>query len=143
MRALSRSVSGSYAATSMSREPPPHRLHPLVGLHLGRARVTPNDLTAASLAAPVWGPGALLADLELRTARPARSEDPLARLSAYREALTKIDVGVFAQSLRVDPWGTTYVYVKHDDGTWLLSSLGADQAVGGEGENADLDVRSK
>lgn len=41
-----------------------------------------------------------------------------------------------------DPWGTRYVYVKHADGTWLLSSLGADQAVGGDGENADLDVRS-
>lgn len=43
----------------------------------------------------------------------------------------------------VDPWGTPYVYVKHDDGTWLLSCLGADQAAGGEGDDADIDFRSE
>jgi general secretion pathway protein G len=39
-----------------------------------------------------------------------------------------------------DPWGHTYVYVS--DGTRLaLRSLGADGAEGGEGRDADLDVR--
>jgi hypothetical protein len=41
----------------------------------------------------------------------------------------------------IDPWGVPYVYVRHADGTWLLSSLGADRAVGGEGEAADIDLR--
>lgn len=38
-----------------------------------------------------------------------------------------------------DPWGRPYIYDLSDDGeTVIVSSLGADGAVGGTGENADV-----
>lgn len=37
-----------------------------------------------------------------------------------------------------DPWDVPYVYELQQDGRVSLRSLGADQLVGGEGENADV-----
>lgn len=69
------------------------------------------DEHGSGLARPTWGPGALLADLELRAGRPARREDAIARLASQRELLAELDLGVFAESMRVDPWGTTRTLV--------------------------------
>ncbi len=40
-----------------------------------------------------------------------------------------------------DPWSTPYQY-KNEDGQVLLSSLGADKKVGGEGFDADITLES-
>lgn len=39
-----------------------------------------------------------------------------------------------------DPWGNPYVYLS-DGQNFVLKSLGADGQEGGEGKNADIDVR--
>ena len=44
-------------------------------------------------------------------------------------------------AMLIDPWGVPYVYVRHDDGTWMACTLGADSKVDGEGANADIEVR--
>ncbi len=42
-------------------------------------------------------------------------------------------------SQAVDPWGNAYIYDVSDDGqSVVVSSLGADGAAGGTGENADI-----
>lgn len=45
---------------------------------------------------------------------------------------------VEATDLPRDPWGAPYIYALQSDGRVSLRSLGADQAEGGEGENADV-----
>ena len=43
-------------------------------------------------------------------------------------------------SVPLDPWGHPYVYRVRGDGEGVsIASLGADHAVGGEGENADVE----
>ena len=43
------------------------------------------------------------------------------------------------QSQTLDPWGNAYLYDLSDDGSRVsVSSLGADGATGGTGENADV-----
>ncbi len=43
----------------------------------------------------------------------------------------------YVQKLKSDPWGSPYVY-ERDGSNFLLFSLGADGAEGGEGLNADI-----
>ncbi|MDH5716563.1 MAG: type II secretion system major pseudopilin GspG [Spirochaetia bacterium] len=43
------------------------------------------------------------------------------------------------KNLRIDPWKRPYQYTT-DGGKYQIISLGADGAVGGEGENADIDL---
>ena len=43
-------------------------------------------------------------------------------------------------TIPLDPWGHPYTYRVRDDGKGVtIVSLGADHAVGGEGENADVE----
>jgi general secretion pathway protein G len=37
-----------------------------------------------------------------------------------------------------DPWGNPYLYTKQGSSKYLISSLGADGAPGGQGEDQDL-----
>ena len=46
----------------------------------------------------------------------------------------------YLERVPLDPWGHAYVYVA-DGGRYSLGSLGADGAVGGEGQFADLDSK--
>ncbi len=89
-------------------------LTPTVGLALDGAHVTAGDLAPASLGAPVWGPRALLTDLELRFGLGPLRIDPVARMVAARDWLAaEIERGgpgtraFHARSFAVDPWGTT------------------------------------
>jgi len=47
--------------------------------------------------------------------------------------------GGYLERVPHDPWGTAYVYARRDD-RYVLRSLGADHAPGGEGEDADVDA---
>jgi general secretion pathway protein G len=46
----------------------------------------------------------------------------------------------YLDKMPVDPWGNQYVYVS-DGSSFIVKSLGADGADGGEGKNADIDSR--
>lgn len=47
-----------------------------------------------------------------------------------------------SKDIPTDPWNNPYVYEKTDDSAeYAITSLGADGAPGGEGENADLSNR--
>jgi general secretion pathway protein G len=43
----------------------------------------------------------------------------------------------YVKKMPTDPWGSEYIY-EHGNGDFLLFSLGADGAEGGEGLNADV-----
>jgi len=60
-----------------------------------------------------------------------------------------LDTGAMPSSLNVlvpkyfarvplDAWGHAFVYARQSDGSFTLTSLGADGLAGGRGENADL-----
>ena len=44
----------------------------------------------------------------------------------------------FIASIPLDPWDGEYEYNVEPDGTYIIISYGADQAPGGEGDNADI-----
>jgi general secretion pathway protein G len=48
--------------------------------------------------------------------------------------------GGYLPTVPRDPWGTAYVYAPQGS-TYVLRSLGADHAPGGDGDDADLDAR--
>ncbi len=50
--------------------------------------------------------------------------------------------GGYLTDVPLDPWGTDYVY-RLTNGQIELVSLGADAALGGEGVNADIPLRSR
>lgn len=49
----------------------------------------------------------------------------------------------YLEKLKKDPWGHDFVYKSTDGNAFTLTSLGADGAEGGEGENADIVKQNK
>lgn len=66
--------------------------------------------------------------LQALVAPPATLTDP-----------TRYQAGGYIKKLPSDPWGRAYLYASPGQhGAFDISTLGADGAPGGEGENADL-----
>jgi general secretion pathway protein G len=70
---------------------------------------------------------------------PTESEGLSALLSQPADAVGWSGPYLPKSSQTLDPWGTTYVYAVAADGqTVTVSSLGADGAAGGSGEDTDI-----
>ena len=87
-----------------------------------------------------------IADLEkalelfkLDVGRFPTTEEGLAALVAQPPSVAVGWAGPYLKgSVPADPWGRAYQYRLNADGSIDIVSLGADGAVGGDGENADL-----
>ena len=86
-------------------------MHPLVGLNLGGATLTPfDDCVAGSgaLGKPVWGPEQLLRDLELRLGLPSPQVNDAVRTARWAQRMSTIAAKrrFYTGSFDVDPLGT-------------------------------------
>ncbi len=101
---------------------------PLVGLGLGGPTHTPRDLSPFRLGEPIWGPAALLRDIELRLGLPPPRATATSRIPRYKariEALAAHDA-FYARSFEADAIGTTSTLLAWRDG---LVDAGWDGAV--------------
>lgn len=109
---------------------------PLVGLSLGGRAVTedaPSSVDSGVLGRPVWGPGGLLRDLELRLGLPASDTDAPVRVQCFARALHAADAdsnAFFAKSLEADPLGTARTLLGWRD-ELLLAGWDGERVAGG------------
>src|SRR5690242_6914098 len=89
------------------------RMTPFVGLFWGRATLTEaDDLPPGSgfVGRPVWGPTALLANLELQAGLPRVEQPEHVRLQHWSRRLHQLEAGTprfYSQSYATDPVGTS------------------------------------
>ncbi len=88
----------------------------------------------ARLGEPLWGPGELLRDLELRLGLPAVSVSEGARVSVYRARIGRLGSGAafYARSFEVDSIGTAQVLLSWRDALVEAGWDGQDISDGGE-----------
>jgi general secretion pathway protein G len=77
--------------------------------------------------------------LSLYRMKAGKYPEALDELAQPLEGMKK---GFVEDAVPQDPWGNDYFYQRTDDG-YVLKSLGADGQEGGEGENADIDNKTK
>lgn len=107
-----RTISGEESARSAARSGLDSALlRPLVGLRFDGPTLSENDppLGTAHIGRPVWGPAALLGELELRLGLASPRALAEERLQCWARRLKELDgiaARFYSNSLRVDPLGT-------------------------------------
>ena len=85
---------------------------PLAGMLFSGATLTEHDDLApgeGALGRPVWGPSALLANLELRLGLPTPDASDSLRVQRWSRRLSEVQAAkprFYTESYRVDPLGT-------------------------------------
>lgn len=83
--------------------------------------------------------GTALDTFRLDTGRYPTTSEGLQALRTKPSGLESWSGAYLPKEIPLDPWGHAYHYVSPGaNGDYDLSSLGADNAEGGEGENADI-----
>jgi len=119
------------------------RLKPLVGLRFDGATISENDpaLGTAHIGRPVWGPAALLSELELRLALATQTFSPEERLQSWMLRLKEVSETTdrfYSRSFRVDPLGTASALLAWRDE--LVEAGWSSQSIGGGGDRIETIV---